>query len=495
VETPTPGPNEILVRHDACGICFSDIKIINLGENHPRLVGRDLQKNPVVMGHEVTLTVVSVGENWRGRFAPGQRYIVQADVYYKGVNLAYGYALTGGMSQYGVIGPEVLEGDEGCYLLPIAEKTGDVEAALVEPWACVEAAYRWHYNTEFQENVEYLDVVTKPAKISYDPALRITQWRPSEKDVPKTEWSNQLLYGGITFYGKPTPERFEAACSRLDKGGVVHLYTGTITAPLLVKVDIGRIHYDGHAYVSEIENNRSELKAGGVSWFIGAAGPMGQMHVQRALSLPNPPRKLLCTDRHDTRLDALRERFANTAEERGVELILVNVRTNGTPDLKAIAPDGFDDIVVMVPSIEAIEESFPYLAHGGVLNVFAGVARGTMATLDMSDIATKNVRIVGTSGSSIADMQAVRDKVERGELDTAASLAAIGGLEAFRDGLEGVKESRFPGKTVIFPHIVNLPLTALPDLKTVRPNVYAKLRDGKYWTREAEEELLKEAKP
>jgi threonine dehydrogenase-like Zn-dependent dehydrogenase len=143
-----PGPDEVLVRHDAVGICYSDIKIITLGENHPRLVGRDLKHEPVVMGHEVALTVVEAGENRKATFYPGQRFIVQADVYYKGVNLAYGYALSGGMAQYGIVGPEVLDGDEGCYLLPIHDETGDVEAALVEPWACVEAAYHWTERTE-----------------------------------------------------------------------------------------------------------------------------------------------------------------------------------------------------------------------------------------------------------------------------------------------------------------------------------------------------------
>ncbi|MFQ6059632.1 MAG: alcohol dehydrogenase, partial [Anaerolineae bacterium] len=42
VEMPLPryGPNELLVRHDACGLCFSDIKIIRVGGDHPRLYGR-----------------------------------------------------------------------------------------------------------------------------------------------------------------------------------------------------------------------------------------------------------------------------------------------------------------------------------------------------------------------------------------------------------------------------------------------------------------------
>ena len=124
-----------------------------------------------------------------------------------------------------------------------------------------------------------------------------------------------------------------------------------------------------------------------------------------------------------------------------------------------------------------------------MLNVFAGVARGTTATIDVSDICFKNVRIVGTSGSSIADMYAVKEKLEAGTLATGDSLAAIGGLETFAEGLAAVKNNRFAGKTVIYPHIENLPLTALPDLKTIRPTVYEKLRDGQFWTDEAEAAL------
>ena len=34
---PQPGPDELLVRHDAVGICFSDIKVIRAGEKRPSL--------------------------------------------------------------------------------------------------------------------------------------------------------------------------------------------------------------------------------------------------------------------------------------------------------------------------------------------------------------------------------------------------------------------------------------------------------------------------
>ncbi|MBC8135542.1 MAG: alcohol dehydrogenase catalytic domain-containing protein [Fibrella sp.] len=485
VSLPEPGPDEILVRHDAVGICYSDIKIVNLGADHPRLVGRDLVKEPVVMGHEVALTVVKAGANVADKFHVGERFIVQADVYYKGKNLAYGYALSGGMAQYGIVGPEVLEGDEGCYLLPIEEETGYAEAALVEPWACVEAAYHWTQTDRPDQGDTILYLTSE--KIKSSPGTNAVTWLGESVADLSAETIQRVVSDDVTL----TPEIFATVCSRLTKGSVVKL-NKEMSRPFTVPVDVGRVHYDGWLFIGPDENTRNDLKSGGITWFIGAAGPMGQMHVQRALQLPNPPAKIVCTDRNDNRLAALKSRLGGLAMERGVEMVYLNVRETA-PDHAALAPDGYDDIVVMVPSIEAIEDGFPRLARNGVMNVFAGVARGTMAMLDMSDIALKNVRIVGTSGSSIEDMRRTRDLMEADKLDTGGSLAAIGGLEAFRDGLDAVKGGRFPGKTVIFPQIENLPLTAIPDLETVRPNVFAKLKDGQFWTQEAEAELLKEA--
>mgnify|MGYP003521212490 CR=1 FL=1 len=52
-----------------------------------------------------------------------------------------GYVLSGGLAEYSIIPKEMIFGDEGCYLLPIQPDAGYAETALVEPWACVVAAY------------------------------------------------------------------------------------------------------------------------------------------------------------------------------------------------------------------------------------------------------------------------------------------------------------------------------------------------------------------
>lgn len=148
IEMPLPefGPDQLLVRHDACGLCFSDIKIINLGEEHPRIF-RDMKKEPVVLGHEVAMTVVGVGENLRVQYKAGDRFTIQADIFDNGVGYAYGYMIQGALSKYGVIDQRILNGDDGNYLVPVKPQTGYAESALTEPWACVTAAYQLQYRT------------------------------------------------------------------------------------------------------------------------------------------------------------------------------------------------------------------------------------------------------------------------------------------------------------------------------------------------------------
>ncbi len=509
VALPAYGPDELLVRHDACGICFSDIKIINLGPQHPRLQGRDMNAHPVVMGHEVALTVVGVGDDLKGQFEIGQRFIVQADVYYKGANPAYGYQLDGGMAQYGVVTKEVLQGDEGCYLLPLANTTGYVEAALVEPWACVVAAYEYPYREGLRDGGRLLVVRVNPALDTGGiGALTVPGHRPASvmvvDDVAGADFARlrQDETGGrgfddIIVCGTPEPEDLARIMGCLGTRGVLNLVRDQ---PLMgtVPVDIGRVHYEQHLFVSTDDpaqvgdayarNTRKELLPGGKVWLAGAGGPMGQMHLQRAAMLDNPPSLVVVSDRHDDRLARIQERFGGLMEERGIELVLINAGGGGDPT--AYGP--FDDILSMVPSAELVAESIPHLAESGVYNIFAGVAKGVTADLDLGTILAKNQRLIGTSGSSIADLRHTLGLVESDDLSTNASLAAVGGLGAFRDGLAAVKSGKYPGKTVIFPHIADLPLLSIEELKTQMPNVYAKLRDGAFWTQEAEDELLRE---
>jgi D-arabinose 1-dehydrogenase-like Zn-dependent alcohol dehydrogenase len=159
--------------------------------------------------------------------------------------------------------------------------------------------------------------------------------------------------------------------------------------------------------------------------------------------------------------------------------------------LREAAPQGFSDIVVLAPMPALIEQAQAYLAPGGALNIFAGVSRGTMATLDLSSVYLRGVRWVGGSGSRIADLEYTLRMTEQGKLSPNLSVAAIGDIQALAEGLEAVKAGRFAGKVVIFPQIAGVPLMGLGEMRERLPQVYAKLGPGPTWTREAEQELLR----
>ena len=78
---PEPDADHMLVRIDSVGLCFSDVKILRAGGSHPKLYNRDLSKEPTRLGHEVSLTVIEVGDNLKDRYHPGQRLAVQPDIY------------------------------------------------------------------------------------------------------------------------------------------------------------------------------------------------------------------------------------------------------------------------------------------------------------------------------------------------------------------------------------------------------------------------------
>jgi hypothetical protein len=71
----------------------------------------------------------------------------------------------------------------------------------------------------------------------------------------------------------------------------------------------------------------------------------------------------------------------------------------------------------------------------------------------------------------------------------------VTGFRAAREGIDGVMHQRFEGKCVVYPMILDFPLTTLAELKDALPKVYAKLGPNETWTVEAEEEFLKELLP
>ena len=316
VPFPSYGEDNLIARIDAVGLCFSDIKLISAGSSHPRIEGRDLAKNPTVPGHEVTMTIVGVGDKWKDAFTLGSRWIIQADIFYKGRAVAFGYAIPGGLSQYAVIGSEVLEGDEGCYLLPVKPETGMVEAALVEPWTCVIASYQIASRTRMREaaRVSFVgfpkgQVPLKLEGLEAEKIASVAHSGLSEENRraveelarrtgAKAASAADAAPTDVVCAGTPDRVTFARLVNAIDADGVLGVHTSEAEVDL--PVDVGKVHYrrlelvgstDGAVSASYRANNREALVAGGKAWFVGGAGPMGQMHVIRPSWTTRAPRR------------------------------------------------------------------------------------------------------------------------------------------------------------------------------------------------------------
>jgi threonine dehydrogenase-like Zn-dependent dehydrogenase len=524
VTMPAYGPDELLIRHDACGLCFSDTKVIAQGQNHPRIF-RDMSKEPVVLGHEVSMTIVGVGENLRDRYQVGDRLTLETDIVVHGKTLAYGYWYQGGLSQYSVIGPEIYASDIGNNLIKVRPETSYSEIALTEPWACVVAAYALKYRTGLKaggitwvigtgEDRAYtisagFDTASHPDRLLLtNVPAGFSAWlkqRAAELGIQVSEVADPAalpvpFVDDIVLLGADAG-LIEQVGPRLDQLGVMAILAER-SLDRKVNVDVGRVHYQRWVHVGTrgtdvsaayLHPVRSNLKGGGRAWFVGAGGPMGRMHVQRAIGFKDPPAVIVCSDVSDMRLDELCGSFSDQAKAKGIEFLCLNPtkKEEYQAAMAAFEPAGFDDIVVLAPIAPVISDAGNHLAQDGVMNVFAGVARGTMAALDLSGAYLANQRIIGHSASWMTDFILVLDKTSTGELSPNRSVAAIGSLSAARDGLKAVKDATLAGKVVIYPNIKEMPLTPLTDFKEKFPSVYARLNELGEWTAEAEEEFLR----
>jgi len=202
----------------------------------------------------------------------------------------------------------------------------------------------------------------------------------------------------------------------------------------------------------------------------------------------------VATDIALDRLSVVAEQLVPVADELGKQLICLNPEELGQETfdrrLREIAPDGFDDVVVMVPVAPLAVQAAQYVADGSVVNFFAGMQRGTMGQIDLSSVALHGVRYTGTSGSRIHDLETTLHMTESGQLSPNRSVAAIGGIEAAREGMGAVTDGLVPGKIVIYPQIEGLPLTRLDELDKRLPDIAEKLGPGNSWTNEAEIALL-----
>ncbi|RLD10153.1 MAG: hypothetical protein DRI44_06775 [Chlamydiae bacterium] len=519
IPVPSFSDDELLMKVEAIGLCFSDVKLIRAGEEHPRVIVDDLKKEPVIPGHEAVLSIVGIGKNLEDKFEIGERFIIQADIYFNGKGLAYGYALNGGMAQYSIMTEPILNGDDGCYLLKITDKLSAAEAALIEPWTCVIAAYRINFRTENKSgglmrivgdgnpsDKSISNLITKnnaPGKII---TSNINGALKNEIDSLAAEYNIKIENNDncdepaddLIVVGNHSVEEIETLSRQLTMHGVFCL-AGNYD-DLDADIDVGSIHYKDWRYVGTKSNDiaeaykkhtRKTLKQNGTAWFPGGAGAMGQMHVQLSLEMDNGPRKVIVTDMDDNRLEKLKLHLQGKADAKGIEFITLNPKSFENEaafneKLFELSDGGFDDIVMLVPVPAVLAASAKMLGEDGLMNIFAGIPAGKSATVNIGKIVSQGQRFIGSSGSTMDDIRHTLELTETGKLAPVYALAAIGGMKSLKEGMQGLIDAKFAGKTVVYPHAVDLPLTAVVDIEQICEGAGATLENGEILTNKTE---------
>ncbi len=126
VPVPEPGPDQILIRISACGVCRTDLHIVDGELTEPKL--------PLIIGHEIVGTVVKTGvrvENprlgqrvgvpWLGYSCGECRFCRKGQENLCDYALFTGYNIDGGYAEYTVADQR--------YCFPLAEGMPDANAA------------------------------------------------------------------------------------------------------------------------------------------------------------------------------------------------------------------------------------------------------------------------------------------------------------------------------------------------------------------------------
>ena len=155
-DLPEMKEDEILAHIISDSVCMSTYKAMEQGSDHKR-VPNDIDKNPVIVGHEFCGEIVAVGSKWQHKFKPGQKFSIQPAMNYKGSLDApgYSYRYIGGSATYVIIPNEVME--TNCLL----EYDNDAffYGSVAEPMSCIVGTYHAMYHTKNGSYVHNMGIV------------------------------------------------------------------------------------------------------------------------------------------------------------------------------------------------------------------------------------------------------------------------------------------------------------------------------------------------
>ncbi|MFW6413703.1 MAG: alcohol dehydrogenase catalytic domain-containing protein [Verrucomicrobiota bacterium] len=525
-EVPRPGPRQLLCRVIVVGACFSDLKLLKQFSSHARkspvIAGIDpavLAENPcyvpgekpTVPGHEPVVEIVETGEEVT-HFKTGERYFIQADWRWlktEHSNGAFGYNFEGAMQEYTLLDDRIIFSPEGeCMLLPVEQGQRSASAfGLIEPWACVEESYRAAERKQLCDGGQLLIVADKqpeeqalaelfkssprPASIRciglQNTSVLPVQPEPADSlaELPSENFNDIIYFGD-------SADTVETLFEKCAADGLININLCNGKLARQIDTPLGAIHYQniritgskGGNPVAGLNNipETGEIRPGDIIDVVGAGGPMGTMHVIRNIRRGISDITVLAGDLSDERLETLDKIAAPSARESGVSYSSYNPKTSD--------PESFRDyFIIMAPVPELVANSVNQAKPHAIINIFAGIPTDKSGKIDLNYYLENGLYFIGTSGSVMEDMRIVLERVQKGQLDTNVSVAAVCGLDGAVDALEAIKNQEVAGKIMIYPECKGLGLIKLSDMPEEMPDIATKL-NNEIWTLEAEQALL-----
>ncbi|MBR1866995.1 MAG: zinc-binding dehydrogenase [Clostridia bacterium] len=280
--------DEILIKVISDTVCASTYKAVKQGVNHKR-VPPDVDKNPIIIGHEMCGKILKIGKNAIGNWTVGQKVVVQPALKLEsGYDPGYSYKYIGGNTIYAIVPKIVLE--RGCLL----SYSGDAyfKGSLAESLACVIRGFKGFYHTDYTNyvrtdgakrggklailggagpmgigaveiacgfagvkkivvtdiNSERLDFARKNCS-EKEAALRGVElvYVDSSKINDEEKYLKELSDGGFddVFVMVASPALFNLAERVCKEDGCVNFFAGPAIHDLQGSLNLYRLHYDG----------------------------------------------------------------------------------------------------------------------------------------------------------------------------------------------------------------------------------------------------------
>jgi threonine dehydrogenase-like Zn-dependent dehydrogenase len=507
---PTPGPHQVLCQVEAVGLCFSDLKLLKQFDQHVRksdvISGIDPNvlkeipsyvpgKIPAVPGHETAVRVVAIGRGVTG-IEKGKRYLVQTDYRWlrtANSNAALGYNFEGALQEFVLMDQRVITSPQGqSFLIPASEDLSAAAVALVEPWACVEDAYTVKERQALKAGGQ-LAIIADIA-IEEDLLAKFLNQFGAPAKITRAKNVSQLpdaAFDDVIYFGS-NPKTVESLFAKVAANGLFNIVLCSGSFGRAVNCAVGRVHYGGIRIIGTTGNDPAEamknipptgeIKKNDKINVVGAAGPMGVMHVIRNICQQVPNITVFAGDVDDTRLAALDNLSEPLASKN-------NITYNSYNPTKDKISEKFSYTVLMAPIPALVTQSVAQSGQSAIINIFAGIPAHVTASIDMDSYIKNGMYFIGTSGSTLDDMKIVLKKAESRKLDTNLSVAAVSGLDGAIEGIRAVENHSTPGKIIVYPKCKGLVLTTLQQLQDKLPQVAGHLDSG-CWTANAEKALL-----